>query len=82
MLPGFSAVPRLFLLAPAGTPQAIVDRLSEATRTVMAAPDIAPAAAQLGAVPAFLPAAALAPDLQAESSAWAQVIRDQKISAS
>jgi tripartite-type tricarboxylate transporter receptor subunit TctC len=81
VLPGFSAVPRLFLLAPAGTPAAIVERLSEATRTVMAAPDIAPSAAQLGAVPAFMPAATVTPDLQAESAAWAQVIREQKISS-
>ena len=47
----------------------------------MTAPDVAQVAAQQGAVPAFVPAAALAADLQAESAAWAQVIRDQKISA-
>ncbi len=81
VLPGFSAVPRLFLLVPTGTPPAIVEKLSEATRTVMAAPDIAQVAAQQGAVPAFMPAGALAADLQSESAAWAQVIHDQKISA-
>jgi len=80
VLPGFNAVPRLFLLLPAGTPQAIVDKLSEATRTVMAAPDIAQAAAQLGAVPAYMPAGTVAADLQSESAAWGEVIRDQKIS--
>lgn len=81
VLPGFSAVPRLFLLLPAGTPAAIVDNLSEATRTVMAAPDVAQAAALQGAVPSYLPASGLAADLQAESAAWGQVIREQKISA-
>ncbi|HMA09533.1 MAG TPA: tripartite tricarboxylate transporter substrate-binding protein, partial [Ramlibacter sp.] len=75
VLPGFNAVPRLFLLLPAGTPQAIVDKLSEATRTVMAAPDLALAAAQLGAVPAYMPAATVAADLQSESTAWGEVIR-------
>ncbi len=80
VLPGFNAVPRLFLLLPAGTPPAIVDKLSEATRTVMAAPDLALAAAQLGAVPAYMPASTVAADLQAESTAWGEVIRDQKIS--
>ena len=81
VIPGFSAVPRLFLVVPAGTPPAIVEKLSDAMRTVMSAPDIAQAAAQQGAVPAYLPAAALAADLQAESAAWAQVIREQRISS-
>jgi tripartite-type tricarboxylate transporter receptor subunit TctC len=81
VVPGFSAVPRLYLMVPAGTPAAIVEKLGEATRTVMAAPDMAQAVAQQGAVPAFLPAAPLAADLQAESATWAQVIRDQKISS-
>jgi tripartite-type tricarboxylate transporter receptor subunit TctC len=81
VVPGFSAVPRLYLMVPVGTPAAIVEKLGEATRTVMAAPDMAQAVAQQGAVPAFLPAAPLAADLQAESATWAQVIRDQKISS-
>lgn len=81
VVPGFSAVPRLYLMVPAGTPAAIVEKLGEATRTVMAAPDMAQTAAQQGAVPAFLPADPLAADLQAESATWAQVIRDQKISS-
>ena len=80
VIPGFSAVPRLFLVVPAGTPPAIVEKLSDSMRTVMSAPDIAQAAAQQGAVPAYLPATALAADLRAESAAWAQVIREQRIS--
>ena len=80
-IPGFDAVPRLFLLAPAGTPAAIVEKLSEATRTVMASADVAQAAAQLGAVPAFMPAGPLVADLARESTTWGQVIREQKISA-
>jgi tripartite-type tricarboxylate transporter receptor subunit TctC len=80
-LSGFDAVPRLYLLAPAGTPAAIVERLSEATRAVMAAPDIAQAAAAQGAVPAYIPAATLAGDIVAESATWGKVIREQKITA-
>lgn len=80
-LPGFDAAPRLFLLAPAGTPAAIIDRLSEATRTVMAAPDMAQAAALQGAVPAFMASGPLASDIARESAAWGKVIREQKISA-
>ncbi|MDB5947302.1 MAG: transporter substrate-binding protein [Ramlibacter sp.] len=80
-LPGFDVAPRLFLLAPAGLPQPVAERLGEAVRTVMAAPDLAPAAAAQGAVPAFVPASALAASLAEESARWRQVIRSQKISA-
>jgi tripartite-type tricarboxylate transporter receptor subunit TctC len=80
-LPGFDAAPRLFLIAPAATPAAIVERLSEATRTVMAAPDLAQAAAVQGAVPAFLPASAMVSEIARESAMWGKVIRDRKISA-
>lgn len=80
-LPGFSAVPRLYVLAPAGTPAAIVDRLSDALRTVMEAADIAQVAAQQGAVPAYMPAAPLAADIVRESGEWGKVIREQGITA-
>ncbi|WP_382321503.1 Bug family tripartite tricarboxylate transporter substrate binding protein [Hydrogenophaga sp. UC242_50] len=80
-LPGFSAVPRLYVLAPAGTPAAIVERLSDSLRTVMEAPDIAQIAAQQGAVPAYMPAGPLAADIVRESAEWGKVIREQKITA-
>ena len=80
-LPGFDVAPRLFLLAPAGLPQPITDRLGEAARTVMSAPDLATAAAAQGAVPAFVAGTALGASLAEESARWAQVIRSQKISA-
>ncbi|MBN9369654.1 tripartite tricarboxylate transporter substrate binding protein [Hydrogenophaga sp. YM1] len=79
-LPGFSAVPRLYVLAPAGTPAPIVERLSDSLRKVMDAPDIAQAAAAQGAVPAYMPAGPLAADIARESAAWGKVIREQKIS--
>jgi len=78
-VPGFNAVPRLFLAAPAGTPQAIVDRLSDATRQVLAAPDMAALAAQQGAVPAYMPADALGRSLVDESARWGKVIKDNGI---
>lgn len=80
-LPGFSAVPRLYVLAPAGTPAPIVERLSDSLRTVMEAPDIAQIAAQQGAVPAYMPAGPLAADIVRESAEWGKVIREQKITA-
>lgn len=80
-LPGFSAVPRLYVLAPAGTPAPIVEQLSDALRKVMEAPDLAQAAAHQGAVPAYMPAGPLAADVVRESAAWGKVIREQKITA-
>ncbi|WP_439519848.1 Bug family tripartite tricarboxylate transporter substrate binding protein [Hydrogenophaga sp.] len=80
-LPGFSAVPRLYVLAPAGTPAPIVEKLSETLRTVMEAPDIAQVSAQQGAVPAYMPAAPLAADIVRESTEWGKVIREQGITA-
>lgn len=80
-LPGFDVAPRLMLMAPNGTPPAIVERISEAVRTVLASPEVAQAAAQQGALPAYLPPAQLAPELVRESNEWARIIKDQKISA-
>lgn len=80
-LPGFDVAPRLMLMAPAGTPQPVIDRLNEAARTVLASPEMAQAAAQQGLVAAYVPARQLAPLLAKESAEWAKVIKAQKISA-
>lgn len=81
VLPGFNVAPRIFLLAPAGTPAPVVERLSEAVRTVLASPELARAAAVQGAVPAYMAAGPLATDLRRESATWGGIIRDQKIAA-
>ena len=59
----------------------MVERLSEAVRTVLSSAETVQSASAQGAVPAYLPAAALATDLVRESADWARVIREQKISA-
>jgi tripartite-type tricarboxylate transporter receptor subunit TctC len=79
-LPGFDVAPRLMLLGPAGMPKAVVERLSEATRSVLASADLAQAAAQQGGVPAYLGPAELGPDLAREIADWAAIIKAQKIS--
>jgi tripartite-type tricarboxylate transporter receptor subunit TctC len=79
-LPGFDMAPRLFLLAPAGTPAPIVERLNEAVRTVLASADLAQAAAQQGAIPAYMASGPLAADLARESADWVKIIKSQKIS--
>ena len=59
----------------------MVDQLSAALQSVMSAPDMAQVAAQLGAVPAFIPAPQIAADLSRESVMWEKIIREQKITA-
>lgn len=80
-LPGFDVAPRLMVLAPAGTPAPIVQKLDDALRTILASPDMAQNAAQQGAIPAYLGPAQLGPAMQRESAGWAKIIRDQKITA-
>ena len=80
-VPGIDVAPRLFLLAPAGTPGAIVDKLGEAARSAMSAPDLPQAAALQGAVPDFMPSEQLAAAMAQESARWGKLISEQKISA-
>ncbi|VTU20193.1 Argininosuccinate lyase [Variovorax sp. PBL-H6] len=80
-VPGVDVAPRLFLLAPAGTPAAVVDKLGEAARTAMGAPDLPQAAALQGAVPDFMPSAQLATAIAQESARWGKLISEQKISS-
>jgi tripartite-type tricarboxylate transporter receptor subunit TctC len=80
-VPGVDVAPRLFLLAPAGTPAAVVDKLGEAARAVMSAPDLPQAAALQGAVPDFMPSAQLATAMAQESARWGKLISEQKISS-
>lgn len=80
-LPGFNVGPRQMLLAPAGTPPEVVQRLAEAVRNVLTMPEVAEAATKQGVSPAYMAPDLLAKDLQRESSDWMKVVNAQKISA-
>ena len=80
-LPGFNVAPRLMLLAPAGTPAAVVEKLSDAVRGVLESAELAQAAAAQGAIPAYLPPAPLGSALAQESAEWAGLMKTQKIAA-
>ena len=80
-LPGFDVAPRLMLLAPAGTPAAVIDKLNDAVRKIVSSPELAKAAALQGAIPAYMEPAALKQAMQRESQDWGKIVRDQKISA-
>jgi tripartite-type tricarboxylate transporter receptor subunit TctC len=80
-LPGFDVAPWLFVLSPTGTPAPVVEKLNDAIRQVMRAPDMAQAAAQQGAVPAYMSSTQLANGLALESASWRRIVTEQKISA-
>lgn len=63
------------LLAPAGTPKAIVDRLSAATRKVMALPELAQKVRAAGAEPASSKPEELQAQLHRDTAFWQQVAK-------
>lgn len=78
-LPGFDVAPAIFVLAPSGTPKDIVDKLSAAFQTVLAAPETRVTAAALGTLPAYTTPAQLGKDMADESVRWKRIITEQHI---
>ena len=80
-LPGFDVAPRLFVLAPVGTPDEIVERLSTAIKSVLDTPEAASAAAAQGMLRAYAGPAQLRSALNDETARWKGIIADQRIVA-
>ncbi|MEI6304241.1 MAG: tripartite tricarboxylate transporter substrate binding protein [Betaproteobacteria bacterium] len=78
-MPALVAVNWYILLAPAGTPQAIVDRLNAESVKAMAAPDMRERLVGLGGEPSALTPAETAAFLRQESAQWGKVIRERGI---
>ncbi len=78
-LPGFDAAPRLFVLAPAGTGQPVVQRLAEAVRASLAAKDLQEGFERQGASTMPMPPAELGALMATEVTRWAAVARDSGI---
>lgn len=78
-LPGFDVAPRIFLLAPAGTPDEIVDKLSAAVKTVLDTPEAATTAAAQGTLRAYSTPEQLRKDMKDETARWKRTIADQHI---
>jgi tripartite-type tricarboxylate transporter receptor subunit TctC len=72
--PGLEGEGWVGILAPAGTPQPIITQLSEQTREVLAAPDVAQKIATLGFASVGSTADEFAKQLANESQTWAAVI--------
>jgi tripartite-type tricarboxylate transporter receptor subunit TctC len=80
-LPGFDVAPRIFVLAPAGTPNEIVDKLSAAVKAVLDTPEAGAAAAAQGTLRAYSTPAQLGKDMADETVRWKRIITEQRIVA-
>ncbi len=79
---GFEAVPWFGLMAPAGTPPAIIDKLYRETVRVLAIPDVRRRLEELGLDVIGNSPAEFAALIKAEIPQWAKVIKDAGIKAS
>lgn len=78
-LPGFSAAPSVFLVAPAGTTAAVIQKLSNATRSALASHEVEASFARHGAVPTPSSPAELARAIAEEMKRWAAVVKEAGI---
>jgi tripartite-type tricarboxylate transporter receptor subunit TctC len=74
-LPGFDLVSWFALMVPAGTPAAIIARLDEVTRAVLAEPEFARKMTADGTVIVGMPADRFGPYLRQEQTKWAEAVR-------
>ena len=74
-LPGFSAAIRYGLVAPAGTPRAIVERLNKELRAALAADDLRARLASEGAVPLPGTPEDYAAEIDREEAKWGALVR-------
>jgi len=76
---GFDAVSWGGLLAPAGTPKPVVDRVSAEIKQILADKDVQDKLVKAGAVSAYGDPAQMATRIRADFDKWGQVIRDKQI---
>ena len=77
--PGFNSISWIGLLAPAGTPAAIVEKISADVREAIAAADVKSRLIELGGVPHANTPAEFASMIDADRKRYAAVIRERKI---
>lgn len=78
-LPGFDSISWIGLLAPAGTPRDIVDKISADVREIVASDEVKARISELGGVPHANTPAQFAQMIDADRKRYAQIIRDRKI---
>jgi tripartite-type tricarboxylate transporter receptor subunit TctC len=78
-LPGFLTGSFQGLLAPAGTPKAVIDKLHAEVQRIAALPDVRERLSTLGAEPSAMSPAEFGNWLKAEIPAMAKIVKDEKI---
>jgi tripartite-type tricarboxylate transporter receptor subunit TctC len=78
-LPGFDASPRLFLLAPSGTPQAVVARLESEVAKALKDPSVAQNLVKQGFITTFRPGTELRSEMAKELDRWTELIQKSGI---
>lgn len=79
VIPGFEVIGWAGLMAPAGTPMAIVDRINADSRASLAEPAIANRIAEMGGIAGGNPQAAFSAYVASEAARWRQIVRDANI---
>ena len=74
-LPGYEAVLHYGIVAPAGTPQPIIDKLAAAMKAAMAEPDVREKIAADGAEVMAMTPAEYAADIDREETKWSGVVK-------
>jgi tripartite-type tricarboxylate transporter receptor subunit TctC len=75
-LAGFEDVPYYGIFAPAGTPQPVIDRFSEALAKVVAMPDVRERLTAMGLTVGFMPQQQLTTRERAYTQTWARIIKN------
>lgn len=78
-LPGFEAATWVGLLAPAGTPKEIVDRMQQEIAKVVRSPEVREKLSASGAEPVANPPEEFGPYVAAEVAKWGRVVKQAKI---
>jgi tripartite-type tricarboxylate transporter receptor subunit TctC len=78
-LPGFSAAPNVFLVAPAGTPRTAIEKLSNSVRVALKAPDVVESFAKQGATATPSTPEELRAQIAEEVKRWAAVVKDSGV---
>ncbi len=80
-IPGFVTGSWQGLMAPAGTPPAVLDKLQSAVQRIVARPDVAKRLQELGSEPSDMTRQQMAEWMQTETVRWGKVVKDNNIKA-
>ena len=78
-IPGFENIGWFGLMAPAGTPQAVIRKIHEDTSKALQSPDFVQRLAQLGMIPYVRDPAAFAKTIKEESVMWAKIVKARNL---